>query len=284
MLEIRNNKAKKRGPVGATTRGASRSRGIEKPRWGQRTARAARVLLVVSLLAVGVGGTGWLVGPMVAEVVNQPIERVSVKGRLLHMPNQQVQLAMQPYLSERFFTVDLERVQENLLALPWARDVSVRRQWPGIIEVTVTEQVPVARWQKDALLNNRGDSFVVEKANNFLSLPHLFGPDGSEIEVMEQYQTLSNLLRPKGLNVRELTLTDRGSWQLETNDFSIMIGRNHVVDKIQRFVAVYDAALKDNKRAIEKIDVRYLNGVAVAWSDQGESDLLLSETVGRVKL
>ncbi|RRJ85343.1 cell division protein FtsQ/DivIB [Aestuariirhabdus litorea] len=280
MQRVRDSKAKKGRPVGATTRGASRRQPSAERRWPQRLLRVGKLLGVVALVSTLVGGAGWFMVPTVAEVVNQPIVRVAVKGRLMHMPKEQVQVAMQPYLNSRFFTVDLDAMQADLLTLPWVQTVSLRRQWPGVIEISVTEQVPVARWQSGALLNSEGNSFVVENAADFVTLPHLIGPDSSEIEVMEQYQTLSNLLRPNGLNIRELRLTNRGSWELLTDDFVIMIGRSHVVDKIQRFVAVYDAALKDNGRPITKVDVRYLNGVAVAWGSQSDSHPLVSETVG----
>ncbi|MCL6415908.1 FtsQ-type POTRA domain-containing protein [Aestuariirhabdus sp. Z084] len=284
MKEIRNNKAKKRTPSGATTRGASRRQQTNSKRWLQKVARFLKIVSLAGLIASMVGGVAWFMAPVIGDVINQPIERVAVNGRFVHMPTEQVQLAMKPYLQERFFTVDLDDVQAELLSLPWVQSASIRRQWPGILDVTVVEQVPVARWRGDALLNSRGHSFVVGDTEGFTSLPHLIGPNGSEQEVMEQYQILSNMIRPLDLSVRQLALSERGSWQLVTEHFSIMIGRNRVVDKIQRFVAVYDAALKENNRSIKQVDVRYLNGVAVAWNDLGSQQPLISETVGRAKL
>ena len=61
-------------------------------------------------------------------------------------------------------------------------------------------------------------------------------------------------------------MSDRGGWALTTaQGVEIQIGRDHVVDKIRRFVSIYDKALKDQISNIARIDLRYPNGLAVAW-------------------
>ena len=78
---------------------------------------------------------------------------------------------------------------------------------------------------------------------------------------MQQYQLLSQLLRPLGFSIARLEMSDRGGWALTTaQGVEIQIGRDHVVDKIRRFVSIYDKALKDQISNIARIDLRYPNG------------------------
>ena len=82
---------------------------------------------------------------------------------------------------------------------------------------------------------------------------------------MQQYQLLSQLLRPLGFSIARLEMSDRGGWALTTaQGVEIQIGRDHVVDKIRRFVSIYDKALKDQISNIARIDLRYLARCGVA--------------------
>ncbi len=288
MMQIRNNEAIKRSKSASQVRGASRKSTFVSRQWSTRLARTLRVALLAGSITGFAGVFAWVFVPVVSDVVNQPIDRVSVAGEMSFLPREHVEVAMQPYITERFFTVDLTDVQNELLELPWVANVSIRRQWPGILKVSIVEQIPVARWQDEYLLNSHGDSFFEKNTKNFTHLAQLSGPDGYELEVMDQYQILSRIMRPLNLNIKELSLNHRGSWSLQTDKFEIMIGTNHVIDKIQRFVAVYNAELRNSERDISRIDVRYLNGVAVAWGNQPVSgdvaQQMLPNTLGRVKL
>jgi cell division protein FtsQ len=45
---------------------------------------------------------------------------------------------------EALIDVDTTAVKARLAALPWVKDVEVRRDWPGTLAVSVTERTPVA--------------------------------------------------------------------------------------------------------------------------------------------
>ena len=60
------------------------------------------------------------------------------------------------------------------------RNVSLRRQWPRRLEVTVEEHVPLARWNDAALVNTDGEMFVADWNGE---LPLFAGPEGRAAEV-----------------------------------------------------------------------------------------------------
>ena len=45
----------------------------------------------------------------------------------------------------------------------------------------------------------------------------------------------------------------------------ILLGRDHLVDKMRRFASIHDKVLKQQIANIARIDLRYANGLAVAW-------------------
>ena len=76
------------------------------------------------------------------------------------------------------------------------------------------------------------------------------------------------MLRPMGFTVARLELRERGSWFLSTGQgIEVLLGRDHLVEKIRRFGAIYSKALKDQKDNIARVDLRYANGLAVAWRE-----------------
>ena len=104
-------------------------------------------------------------------------------------------------------------------------------------------------------------------------LPQLHGPDWARQRIMQQYQVLSQMLRPLGFAIARLELRERGSWFVslavgkQEQRIELLLGRDHVVEKVRRLVAIYDKALKERIANIERIDLRYANGLAVAWRE-----------------
>lgn len=81
---------------------------------------------------------------------------------------------------------------------------------------------------------------------------------------MEQYQIFSQLFFETGLRVREISLSERGSWSLGvSNDMQINIGRNHVLERVQRFVSFYQHYLHTQIDQVAAIDLRYNNGISI---------------------
>ena len=45
----------------------------------------------------------------------------------------------------------------------------------------------------------------------------------------------------------------------------MLLGRDRLVEKMRRFIAIYDKTLKEQITNIASVDLRYANGLAVAW-------------------
>ncbi|WP_249671850.1 cell division protein FtsQ/DivIB [Pseudomonas abieticivorans] len=204
---------------------------------------------------------------------DRPITKIAVQGDLSYISQQAVQQRIAPYVAASFFTIDLASMRTELETMPWIAHAEVRRVWPDQVVIRLEEQLPVARWGDEALLNNQGQAFAPRELANYEHLPQLFGPQRAQQKVMEQYQVLSQMLRPMGFSIARLELRERGSWFLTTGAGSagpgiqLMLGRGNLVDKMRRFLAIYDKTLKDQITNIASIDLRYANGLAVTWRD-----------------
>lgn len=197
---------------------------------------------------------------------DRPIARVSVQGELSYISQQAVQERIAPFIANSFFNVDLTGLRAELESMPWIARAEVRRVWPDQVSIRLEEQLPVARWGSEALLNNQGQAFAPRELTHYENLPLLSGPQRAQQQVMQQYQVLSQMLRPMGFSIVSLELREHGSWFISTGQgVDILLGRDHLVEKIRRFSAIYDKVLKEQIANIARIDLRYANGLAVAW-------------------
>lgn len=256
------------------TAAASRSRPSAKG----ATRRAAQAAAPAHKLGLGwlnrlliLAGTGVvLAAGMQAYITLQaiPVKQITVTGKLQHTQTQAVQDMIQPALVGGFLSADLDRVREQLQALPWIYEVSVRRRWPHTLEVHVVEQLPIARWGEQGFLNHEGEVFESSSSSNWQSLPLLLGPEGTARSLMAKYQRLEQLLEPVELQVQELAVDSRGQIQVTlTNGIAVVLGNDRFLERVQRFVALYHSNLGQRAGEVARVDLRYQQGVAVAYRE-----------------
>ena len=197
---------------------------------------------------------------------NIPVNNVSVTGKFKYIEKKEVEKIILPIVSDgAILSLDLVQITTILEAHPWIEKASVRRKWPGSIEINVTEEVPSARWGKTSFLNNQGE--ILEINNNDLSnLPLLQGVENSERQLMNTYREIVLLLQPVNLKITELKYDERGEWQIGlSNGLEILVGRDQIIEKIRRFLIIWMAVLNNRSSEIDGVDIRYDNGIAVRW-------------------
>jgi cell division protein FtsQ len=220
------------------------------------------------LLLLGLGYGTYELSLRALPYADQPIATISVEGDLSYVNQQAVQQRIEPYAAASFFSIDLLSMRRELESMPWIASAQVRRVWPDQLVVRLEEQLPIARWGDEALLNNQGEAFAPLELADYPHLPQLYGPKRAQQQVMQQYQMLSQILRPMGFSVARLELRERGSWFLSTGQgIELLLGRDHLVEKMHRFTAIYAKSLKEQQANIARIDLRYANGLAVAWHE-----------------
>lgn len=217
-----------------------------------------------ALLAVALVAAALMVVEKLRDPLAFPIRRVTVDGDFRYLAPANLRKTVSGAVRGGFFHVDVQRVRETLLDEPWVREATVQRLWPDTLHVSIVEQQPVAYWGEHALLNDAGDIFAPARASFPAGLIRLDGPVGTELEMLEAWRHAATELKPLGLVVAAVNLSERRALTLRLADgATIVLGRYAVYDRLQRFVAAWQQVLRDNWARIAVVDLRYTNGFSL---------------------
>lgn len=206
--------------------------------------------------------------------INREISTVRFASPLHRVTESEVREMLAPYTESGFLGADVQELRDELESNPWIASASVRRVWPDVLELNLREEQPVALWGETALINTEGEVFEAPISAAEQALPRMFGPQGSEAMVQEQYRVFENMLEPVAKSIRELTLSNRGSWTLVTDDeLIIRLGRTEIEPRLARFTRLYQQGLSESLAQAEAIDLRYANGFSVSNKDTGDTSV-----------
>ncbi|NND69793.1 MAG: FtsQ-type POTRA domain-containing protein, partial [Halioglobus sp.] len=204
-------------------------------------------------------------------LAERPVERITVTGSLAHTRAQAVKDMVQPALAGGFLRADLVLMREQLEGLPWIFEATVRREWPSTLAIHVVEQRPIARWGENGFLNHVGEVFHSGHAQEEVELPLLAGPKGSASQMMATYRRLVELLAPLDLAVARLTRDERGELAATlVGGTRLLFGDEHFLERVHRFAVLYRVELGQRFGEVERVDLRYATGAAVAFNEASQ--------------
>lgn len=229
--------------------------------------RGSLVGLALFLVLLMAGGRAlWL-------WLDRPIERVSISGDLRHVSASYLREELAPLVQGRtWLSIDLTELRNEARDIGWLAEVRVSREWPNALTFNLVEQVPVARWNDEFLLNSAGESFPYGPVVPPDDLSDLAGPAGSGPEVLAYYHELAQRLSTLGVSITHLRLEARGAWRIQLDDGPwVMLGRSDRDARLARLSAAWQRQLGAQASHIRYVDLRYPNGVAVAWHGETET-------------
>ncbi len=196
----------------------------------------------------------------------QTVKHVRIEGNLKNVDKPALQEAITAFLKEGMLHLPIKDIRQQVLKNKWVDDVRIQKRWPDTLHLLVTEQRPVAHWQKAAYLNYRGEAFFPQHIVEFDELPALSGPEGNGADVLGIYQHLSAIAASRGMRVASLDLDELGSYSATLNNGVLLaLGSIGVEQNINTFAFIFDKHLMNVQQKIKSIDLRYGNGMAVAW-------------------
>lgn len=196
------------------------------------------------------------------------IHSIEIKGDLKHASASQLQKDYASLLGKSLLTTSLSEIKAVALSPQWVQSVEVRKVWPNTLQVLVHEHEPLAYWN-DRQLITTGAVIISPKTVPDLPLPKLFGPEDSSDVVLQQFGLISQVLSLGSLRIETLKLEPRGAWVITfKNGILVKLGREAILERLQRFIAVYKTDLSGRIGQISSVDARYPHGVAVAWIKQ----------------
>ncbi|MFT4614407.1 MAG: cell division protein FtsQ [Bacteroidia bacterium] len=255
------NKPRKTPASNGATRKVKEKQSVRKP-----NAWLGRIFILLGAVAViGVAAKGYLT------LESIPVKRITVTGELEHTQAAAVKEMVQPAVREGFLRADLQVIRTQLEGLPWIYEATVRRRWPSSLDIHVIEQRPIARWGDKGFLNHEGGVFHTARTKDPAVLPMLAGPEGSARELMARYQRFVEVLSPLGLTVSELVLDERGELEVVLESGSrLLLGKGKFRERMQRFVTLYRVELATRMDTVQRVDLRYDTGAAVAFEESSQ--------------
>lgn len=195
-----------------------------------------------------------------------PISQVVIHGDLTYLDRAKLQTKIENKLEGSFFTLEVAKLQAKIEENPWVYAVSIRKEWPQRIHVYVVEQDVFAVWNNDLLLNKFGDVFFPDSKQVSSELPRLFGPAGTEQDVIKGYVQMQHLLDLHKFNISEVILSERYAWQLWLDTgIHVNVGRDDKMKRLQRFIDLQPLLEEYRDRDVARVDLRYDIGLAVSW-------------------
>ena len=199
------------------------------------------------------------------------VERISIVG---NFNDRQLETIKALLTEVDIASNEVKQLKQTLSELDWVHHANVRKNWPQAIEIEIFPESVIAYWNDNGFINRQGRVLYTEMLVGG-DLPHLYGPGGAELDVMEQFQQLSQMLNNHGHEIKVLTVTERGAWSLETESgVQVLLGQEDLQARTRRFITVsVKLAERGDARFVERMDARYINGVAVHFEKDNQLKL-----------
>ncbi|MFD2178792.1 cell division protein FtsQ/DivIB [Veronia pacifica] len=221
---------------------------------------AVVVLLVWGLVRI----LGWM-----SDEQQLPLSKMVIHGELSHVTADEVRQAVNAGGAlNSFMLQDVDAIHDVVSAIPWVDRVTVRKQWPDIIKLHITEHGVAAIWNSSQLLDVDGTQFAADPSDvKDRNLVSLHGPQDKGPEVLAAWREMNNILAPEGIDIAALALNERQSWRIVTRDgVRIELGRRDREERLRRLVTLL-TDIRQSGHMLSYVDLRYDTGAAVGWKD-----------------
>jgi cell division protein FtsQ len=243
----------------------------------QRRARALRVVLRGSALALGVSGAAALAFGVVSAgwhaLLQAPalaLSRVEVVGNQ-RVSADEVRQNSGLALGANLFRIDLGRAAQALAENPWIRSVSLRRHWPDSVVIAIEERragAAVDLGGRLYLADDRGEVFKRASPQDGLDLPLLTGLSRTRFiadRAGVQQQILTSLTLLSDLDPTALREASEVHWD-EDLGVTLYLGPDAVAVHLGE--SDFEGKLERYARARSELDRRHLKVSSISLDDR----------------
>ena len=223
------------------------------------------ILAVTTLFLLAAGAAAWVsLGILTND--RWPIRWLELNGEFQRVSAEQLRASISPLIKESFFTIDLQELRNAAGRISWVSGVSIQKEWPDTVTVTIQEFTPIAHWNRGKLISMKGEAFSVPESDEIQGLPWLQGPEERLADVLQSWSEFSELLVPLGLEISGIRLDPRGAWSMDlSNGTHVQLGRDSTPERFRRLLASWDSLMLEQSAPPLDVDLRYTNGFAVMW-------------------
>ncbi len=232
------------------------------PQWIGKKA-AIGLLASTALYGLVLGGQATTLVGHATAMVGLKVHEVRIKGQLEASERDIIRsLDLKNHASMIMF--DAAAARQRIQSMPWVEEVSIRKTYPGSVDIVIKERKPLALWQSGkvvSILDPEGRIITGLEGNKFASLVLLVG-DGADLEGPAFLQTLSNFTIVES-RVRAAVLVAGRRWNLVLdNGLEVKLPESNIELALSRMATLQsDNELFD--RDIQTIDLRIPGRMAV---------------------
>ncbi len=242
----------------------ARKRGwLSWPGW-RPAFRAAGTGLVMGGTGVAVAAAALFGPPAVQETDALDVQEIAVSGGS-RVPVEDILRAAAVEEGDNLTTIDLERVADDVRALPWIESVSLRRRYPDRFVITVVERQPALILADGDLwfVDHHGEVFKRVESGEWMDLPLVTGltledrvndPDGSRDRLVEAVRLTQVVEESSSLDSEDI-----GELRLDADGFGLLTSREGVALHLD--AAEYRTGLERLDTLLER-DLLSLNAVS----------------------
>lgn len=233
------------------------------------------VLLLVAMVGVALGAHMW--------TRDLAVREIKTEGNRIVPSSEILNLAAIPK-NQRLFDVDLNQARKRVQANQFIRTVSVNRDVPDRISITVDERVPVAAIPGDRMLYIDADGVILPPARSeyIFDLPVLTGAiplsecvPGKRVTSDVLREALQIVVTTQKLSddfyrlVSEVHIDPAHSIELFTSESGVpvLFGRGDVPAKLVKLEAFWKEFVSQRGAGeLQYIDLRFEDQVVVRWN------------------
>ena len=197
-------------------------------------------------------------------LLNQSITKIQYVTEMKRVSADDLKGISSKIYDEGFFQINLSDIKEEIEQVNWIKSVSLERRWPDQINILIEEEDIIGLWNKDSIINSKGNLFLLDQQSLPTGLIEFYGPNGQQAIVFEKYLLFAEELNARGILIEKVTLDFKGSWIVTIRpNIALRFGKENISERFDRFLMIWDESLLDNLAVIEYIDLRYTEGFSV---------------------
>ncbi|MGI9344680.1 MAG: cell division protein FtsQ/DivIB [Gammaproteobacteria bacterium] len=184
----------------------------------------------------------------------------SVLAQLKDIEVLQAQLAEENHL-------DLRKVQQQVMALPWVHSASVRRIWSAYLHIQIQPRTPLAIWDERHVLSQDGKIVPLAGELIYLDLPKVTATERDAAAAAVKLAVIQSHFDEMRLGIDELIVEEWGSLEVRsTNGLRVFFGTLELDQGLRNLRHIIATGISDQ---LSSIDLRYGDIVGLSRIDAG---------------
>ena len=199
--------------------------------------------------------------------IHFPIHNVHISG-IKNANKENINEYAEKYLKNKsFFLLNMSELKKELEKIEWVDSVSIRRDYPSVVILSIKEHKPLVIWNNKSYINNNGEIFFVKDVSK--NLPRLNSKNNRSQALFKYFSFFSDNLLKNKINDKIVEISENNIRSLSvllSSGITIRFGSKNINDKMKIFFKSYKKILNTSDlKKIRYIDMRYSNGFSIGW-------------------